>query len=150
MELGEAALDASPLAGGVVMRAEDLVAANLHDLELELDWFTRLLDARLRRYFPGDGAGTPAGGATAAIDLPPPEHGESPSSWAAFLRKRSLGVAERTALVLALVPHLKPKLLDVFFTKNATFDRRFTEFGGTRTDDEFEPTGETLAFILGG
>jgi hypothetical protein len=37
-----------------------------------------------------------------------------------------------------------------FFTKNATFDRRFTEVGGSRIDDDFEPAGETLAFLLGG
>jgi hypothetical protein len=127
------------------MRTEDLVAANLRDLEAELAWFTRLIDVRLRSYFPPEGA-APA----EAERVEPPEHSDSPSTWAAFLRKRSLTFAERAAVVLALVPHLRPKLLDVFFVKNATFDRRFTEFGGYRVDDDFEPTGETLAFILGG
>jgi hypothetical protein len=135
------------------MLADDAIAANLHDLERELAWFTRLLDLRLRSYFPpGEAA---AGASPAATDpditgLPPPEHVDSPSAWAAFLRDRPLAPAERAALVLALVPHLRPRLLDVFFTKNATFDRRFTEFGGARIDDDFEPTGETLAFALGG
>ena len=55
-------------------------------------------------------------------------------------------------LVLSLVPHIRPQLLDVFFTKNKNFDRKFTEFGGLRggPDGDFVPTGETLAFILGG
>ncbi|MFO1430277.1 MAG: ATP-binding protein [Candidatus Competibacteraceae bacterium] len=48
------------------------------------------------------------------------------------------------------MPHIRPQLLDVFFLKNKTFDRRFTEFGGVRhgPDGDFVPTGETLAFIL--
>ncbi len=56
------------------------------------------------------------------------------------------------ALVLALAPHLRPQLLDVFFTRNQTFDRRFTEFGDARREPEgdFWPTGETLAFIIAG
>ena len=134
------------------MRADEIIAANLRDLELELAWFTRLLDLRLRSYFPsGDTAGERAP-APEPVELPPPpDHAGSQSTWAAFLRKKPLSLAERAALVLALVPHLRPRLLDVFFTKNATFDRRFTEFGGSRgADDHFEPTGETLAFVLGG
>jgi hypothetical protein len=135
------------------MRADEAIAANLHELEQELAWFTRLLDLRLRQYFPpSDATAGTSTGATApeATDLSPPEHGDSLSPWAAFLRDHPVSFAERAALVLALVPHLRPRLLDVFFTKNATFDRRFTEFGGTRLDDDFEPTGETLAFLLGG
>jgi len=131
----------------------------MHDLEQELAWFQRLVDLRLRRYFPpgeaSAGAGAPAEvSAVPAVadigDLPPPDHGDSPSPWACFLRDHPLSFVERAAVVLALVPHLRPQLLDVFFTRNSTYDRRFTEFGGTRLDDDFEPTGETLAFVLGG
>ena len=43
------------------------------------------------------------------------------------------------------------KLLDTFHTKNDTFDRRFTQFGGIRdANGDFVPTGETLAFIVAG
>ncbi|HWN69396.1 MAG TPA: hypothetical protein VNM90_17265, partial [Haliangium sp.] len=120
---------------------------DLDDLELELAWFTRVLALRFQLYF-GQGDAPPE--ARAITDLAPPELGDSTSPWASFVRERPLTLVERLALVLALVPHLRPQLLDVFFTKNATFDRRFTEFGGARIDDEFEPTGETLAFVLGG
>jgi hypothetical protein len=56
------------------------------------------------------------------------------------------------AVVLALVPHIRPQLLDGFFLRNKTFDRRFTEFGGLAggAEGDFQPTGETLAFILAG
>jgi ATPase family protein associated with various cellular activities (AAA) len=138
----------------VVSERDEIAAASLRDLERELAWFVRLLDLRLRRYFPpgppGDAATAAAPDGPDAGELAPPDHGASPSPWAGFLREHALGLVERTALVLALVPHLRPQLLDVFFTRNSTFDRRFTEFGGWRVDDDFEPTGETLAFVLGG
>jgi hypothetical protein len=120
------------------------MTVDLQELERELDWFTRLLDFRFRRYFASDAEAAPE-----MPSEPPPELNGSTTPYAEFVRAHAKTVPERAALVLALVPHLRPQLLDVFFTKNATFDRRFTEFGGVRTDDEFEPTGETLAFVLG-
>jgi hypothetical protein len=121
---------------------------DLGDLERELHWFTRVLSLRFQLYF-AQGDAPPPGPQTIA-DVAPPELGDSTSPWASFVRERPLSLVERLALVMALVPHLRPQLLDVFFTKNATFDRRFTEFGGVRIDDELEPTGETVAFVLGG
>jgi len=120
---------------------------HLTDLERELEWLTRVLDLRFNVYF----AREPRPGAPQTLaELPPPELGDSPSAYARLLRERPLELVERLALILALVPHLRPQLLDVFSVKNANFDRRFTEFGGVRIDDDFEPTGETLAFILDG
>ena len=120
----------------------------MQDLELELAWFARVLDRRLLHYFVSADATVPAADPDVTT-LAPPDHGDSQSPWASFLRQHPLDFTSRLAVVLALVPQLRPRLLDVFFTKNATFDRRFTEFGGIRSDDEFEPTGETLAFLLG-
>ncbi|HMC98661.1 MAG TPA: ATP-binding protein, partial [Ferruginibacter sp.] len=42
------------------------------------------------------------------------------------------------------------QLLDVFFIKNADYDRGFTEFGGIKGQSHsgFIPTGETISFIL--
>ncbi|MGF6930305.1 hypothetical protein QFZ48_005805 [Chitinophaga sp. W2I13] len=58
--------------------------------------------------------------------------------------------AERIILLLALIPHIQPQLLDIFFVKNATYDRGFTEFGGIKGQMHggFLPTGETAAFLL--
>jgi hypothetical protein len=120
---------------------------HLDDLERELQWFARVLDLRFNAYFARE---PPAGAPRDLAELPPPEPGDYLSAYACLLRERPLELVERLALILALVPHLRPQLLDVFSVKNATFDRRFTEFGGVRVDDDFEPTGETLAFILGG
>jgi AAA+ superfamily predicted ATPase len=128
------------------MVRQDLIQANARDLELELDWFARVLDARFKLYF---------GQETTDQDvfaITPPDLSKSDSPYAGFVHHYQLSIAERLAVVLALVPHLRPQLLDVFFTKNNTFDRRFTEFGGFRhgSDGDFVPTGETLVFILAG
>ena len=121
--------------------------ANARDLEAELGWFAKVLDLRFNQYF----------GLGQSADVPPvpplpPDHSGSRSSYAKMLDEFRPTFDERLALVLALVPHLRPRLLDVFHTRNSTFDRRFTEFGGVRSgpDGDFQPTAETLAFILGG
>lgn len=139
-------MDDPSASGGVVKSTEAHEDADLRDLEAELCWFANLLDCRFRAHFASEAPAAP-------VDLDalcPPNHSGSRSAWAQFLGAQSLSYVERAALVLAMVPHLRPQLLDVFFVKNATFDRRFTEFGGLRNDDEFEPTVETLAFVLGG
>ncbi|MET0251440.1 MAG: hypothetical protein ABW203_04600, partial [Novosphingobium sp.] len=122
------------------------LSANAGDLETELAWFAGVLDARFQNYFHLEGA-------SSADALPtPPTFLDTTNAYARFLNQLALSSEERLALVLALVPHLRPRLLDVFHTRNTTFDRRFTEFGGIRSgsDGDFAPTGETLAFILGG
>ncbi len=131
----------------MVIELDPATTANLRDLEAELEWFSRWIALRLRLYFPPPDE--PPEHRTLA-DLPPPRLDESRSDWAAFVRAHALDTIERAAVVLALVPLLRPQMLDVFFTKNPAFDRRFTELGGARDDDDLEPTGETLAFVIGG
>ena len=118
---------------------------NAYDLERELAWFTRVLDARFNSYF-GTATDCPD-----VFDIAPPDLAESRSAYASFVRHYELSFGERAAVVLALMPHIRPHLLDVFHTKNKTFDRKYTEFGGVRdATGDFLPTGETLAFILCG
>lgn len=118
---------------------------NARDLEQELAWFARVLDARIKRYFTPDADLEPP-------DLTPPDPGASGSPWASFVSHYHLTFAERCTVLLALTPHIRPRLLDIFFVKNNNFDRKFTEFGGVfgGPDGDFTPTGETLAFILAG
>ena len=123
---------------------------NARDLELELEWLARLIDTRFKHYFASTapGAGRPADLAA----VPPPDLTGSTSPYAAFLRHYELPLPDRVAVALALSPHVRPQALDLFTTKNPTFDRRFVELGGARSgpDGDFLPTGETLAFLLGG
>jgi hypothetical protein len=57
---------------------------------------------------------------------------------------------ERIVLLLALMPHISPQTLDLFFVHNKDFDRPYTEFGGWKgmSHGGFLPTGETAAFVL--
>ncbi|MGX2040185.1 ATP-binding protein [Methylocaldum sp. MU1018] len=119
---------------------------NARDLSRELDWFAEVLDARLKQYFgTGDAVDT-----IFAID--PPDLGDSASGYARFVRRHELGFPERLVLLLALIPHIRPQLLDVLWSKSEATGRGFTEFGGLQgnTHGGFIPTGETALFILAG
>jgi hypothetical protein len=142
--------DAGPWAATVLEKALPTPArvVDLNELERELAWFREVMAMRFRVYFHGPDA--PGDGPSGFEELPPPSLGESESPWAQLVRHHAGGLAERLALVLALVHHLRPQLLDLFLSRNATFDRRYTEFGGVCSEAGFEPTGETLAFLLDG
>lgn len=120
----------------------DALHANARDLEREMDWLARLLDARFKRYFGAEDAPHSLG------EIAPPELGASASPYANFVRHCALRFDERAVLALTLATLVQPQLLDVFFVKNAQFDRRFTEFGGEAGEGNFVPTVETALFLL--
>ncbi len=72
------------------------------------------------------------------------------SPFAAILGQ-PLDTDEHILLLLALMPHLAPRELDLFFVRNKSLDRPYTEFGGWKGTHHagFLPTGETAAFLLG-
>ncbi|CAL1518635.1 ATP-binding protein [Chitinophaga sp. MM2321] len=117
-----------------------LMAANAATLQEELEWFRLLAAARMQQYF----------GETAVEDPAPPDLSKDTSVYAQIVQHYSMDGAERIILLLALIPHIRPQLLDIFYIKNATYDRGFTEFGGIKGQHHsgFLPTGETAAFLL--
>jgi len=119
---------------------------NADDLNRELEWFADVLDARLKAYFRTQSTPPPM------TDVPPPDVSASDSCYAQFVRELKPCPAERLVVVLALIPHIRPQLLDVLWCKNEQTDRGFTEFGGLHgsTHGGFMPTGETATFILAG
>jgi hypothetical protein len=117
---------------------------NLDVLFRELDWLDAVIAREIACYLEHEGHeqhGEP---------LPPPaldEHsvyGRQAAAWA-------LGREERLALALALAPHLRPEVLDVFFGVNGATGRGYSEFGGhtERAFSGFLPTGQTLVFLAG-
>ncbi len=114
--------------------------------ERELDWFTSVLNLRLQLYF---GAETEFSSIT---DIQPPDLETSSTPYASLIQSYDWGYSERIAICLALAPELQPRLLDIFYTRNKTFDRNFTEFGGdsSTAHSGFVPTAETLLFVLAG
>lgn len=122
------------------------VRANSQAIDQEIKWFQRVLDTRFKLYFGQESQ------ANDILDIPPPEITNSESAWAKLLDKYEPNISERLAILLGLIPHIQPQILDIFFTKNAQFDRGFSEFGGKHQQQfgGFIPTGETLLFLLGG
>jgi len=119
-------------------------AANAAALAREAAWFDSVLHARFTHYF-GE-PGTP-------FDVEaPPDLAHDPSEYAQVVREYEMGSDERIVLMLALLPHIRPQALDLFFTQNKLQGQRFTEFGGWRgkTHEGFLPTCETAAFVLAG
>jgi len=112
----------------------------------ELAWFTKVLETRLKLYFGHECE------YTSIQEVSPPDLSGSTSPYASMIAKLELTTDQRLLLLLALVPHLQPQLLDPFFVKNSTYDREFTEFGGQKGKNHagFLPTGETALFLFAG
>ena len=122
------------------------VTSDARDLEAELEWFARVLDARLQAYFGSSRAGD------GVLRIAPPDLSGSDSNYARFLRDHEVPPAVRLVILLALIPHVRPQLLDVLWIRNEVTQRGFTEFGGVQGTSHggFIPTGETAAFLLAG
>lgn len=120
--------------------------SNAATLEKEIEWFTRVIETRFNLHF-----GQECPHADIREHEPPDLRGDD-SEYACLVRECSMGFDERIVLILALLPHIRPQALDVFFVSNKNFEREFTEFGGAkgREPGGFRPTCETAAFILHG
>ena len=119
---------------------------NALTLEKEIAWFCRVMDARFNLYFERN---------TDSADIhayAPPDMRDDDSEYARVVRECDMNFDERIVLILALIPHLSPQVLDPFFTPNKNIGRGFTEFGGWsgKTHGGHLPTCETAAFILAG
>lgn len=122
------------------------LAANAADLKRELEWFALYLDARLKSHFKA------SGNDSESAPPAPPALAGSDTCYARFLQHYGVTLAERVVLLLALIPDIRPQLLDPLWITNETTGRCFSEFGGLSgaTHGGFIPTGETAAFIVAG
>jgi hypothetical protein len=112
-------------------------------LNKELEWLNKVISYRFAEYFKhSEQFDYPL-----AADLSSDE-----SFYATILRKLEIDENSRLLILIALAPHLRPAVFDMFFTKNEQFDRVFAEFGGLKGEKHsgFVPTGETAAFIIAG
>lgn len=111
----------------------------------ELAWFTKVLETRLKLYFEHECDYSDIGEVR-----PPVLIDDNPYS--SLVNQLGLEFDQRLLLILSLVPHLQPQLLDPFFVKNSTYDKEFTEFGGQKGKHHqgFLPTGETALFLFAG
>lgn len=103
-------------------------------------WFNEVLTVAIQLYFRQECS------YTSIYEIPVPD-----MEWLDRLPQQP-SYDETVVLMLALMPHLSPQVLDIFFVYNKNFDRPYTEFGGWKgmSHGGFLPTGETAAFILAG
>lgn len=119
---------------------------NASDIHAELEWFREVLKTRSRLNAREETKYNDV------YQIKPPALKTRRSAYAQFVKKHKLEYEERFLLILAMVPHIKPELLDLFLAKNKSTDQIYTEFGGKKGKHHlgFLPTGETAAFILAG
>ena len=121
-------------------------AANAGVIGREIAWFQEVMTARLTQHA-GQG---PDGDPATLVPAPVVPAGDSP--YGSVVRRFDMGPAERLLVILALLPHVRPDVLDSFLIQNEAIARRFTEFGGVvgQSHGGFLPTGETAMFLLAG
>jgi DNA polymerase III delta prime subunit len=124
----------------------EVAYANSVTLEKEMKWFGEVLDTRLALYFQQDCQ------YASIFEIEPPDFDGDDSEYAEVIREFQMGFDERIVLILALLPHVRPQILDTLFIRNKNLDRGFTEFGGWKgaVHGGFLPTAETASFILTG
>ena len=112
-------------------------------IEKEFEWLTAFISFRFEDYFQQN---------VEAVKPITPDLTDNDSYYSQVLKEFDFDETVRLLILIALAPHIKPGLLDVFFTKNERLDRVFTEFGGVKGDkfSGFVPTAETAAFIIAG
>lgn len=107
-----------------------------------IEWFNCVLTVAIQLYFQQE------------CELAAPEQVGPPSNgWLERVTYRqNITFDERVVVMLALMPHVCPQVLDIFFVQNKNFDRQYTEFGGWKgiSHGGFLPTGETASFIIAG
>lgn len=107
-----------------------------------IEWFNRALTVAIQLYFQQECE------YRQLEEVRPPRNG-----WMEKVTDRpDIRFGERIVVMLALMPHICPQALDIFFVQNKDFDRQYTEFGGWKglSHGGFLSTGETASFILAG
>lgn len=107
-----------------------------------IQWFNQVLTIAIQLYFRQD---TPHG---SLEEVCPPTN-----RWMEEVTAMpQVSFDEQVIVMLALMPHVSPQALDLFFVQNKNIDRPYTEFGGWKgfSHGGFLPTGETAVFLLTG
>lgn len=122
------------------------IEANARTLEQEMNWFYKVLEVRLSLYFENECS------YNSIEEVPMPDFSGLASDYARLVELHKMTMGERLLLILTVIPHLRPQLLNLLLIHDKTIDKPFVEFGGWRgaTHGGFLPTGETAAFLIGG
>ena len=158
----------------------NLLYENAKSISQEINWFAQYVNGCLKKYFPAQPIEknetlteeksqgwwnkfthskqteplllTEKTQVAEIIDTTPPDLTNDKSIYAEFVKYYKLSPDERLVLILALIPHIQPQLLDTFLSVNKNIGRGYTEFGGLKANRHsgFLPTVETALFLLAG
>ena len=130
---------------------------NAEVLSREIEWFQRLVQVRFELYFDGDSK------YTSIEEIEEPVLSPAGSQYAEFVVENKLNFGDRVLLLLALIPHVRPALLNSLFVdkpdrmhalKFSRVPRKsvYHEFGGVPGINfkGFLPTGITYLFLMTG
>ncbi|MEE1944499.1 ATP-binding protein [Pedobacter sp. KR3-3] len=111
---------------------------------IELHWLDQVIEQVICSYLLQEGH------ENNWYDIPVPDWSESATPYASMVNELGLDIYQRLTIAMAMAPHVRPEILDVFFGKNARTDRGYTEFGGVIAPNHsgFLPTGQTICFLL--
>lgn len=118
-----------------------MIEKNAKTIENEINWLEKVVAKRLEIFFNNELNND------LIFKIQPPILTNDTSVYATILKQNKFNFFERITLILALIPQIKPQILDTFIKHGACSD-----FGGHlgQTHKSFLPTGETLIFILCG
>ncbi|WP_052771911.1 hypothetical protein [Vibrio mexicanus] len=118
--------------------------SNAQDLAKDIAWCEQVIRVRFSLYFQQETS------YESVLDIAPPSAKSYDSGYGQFLQQTELTFTERLALVLALLPEVKPNSMDMFLYRNESTERPYTEFGCQEFNGRIYATGETLVFLLSG
>ena len=113
-----------------MLNGDSQMSDQMSFLKAECEWFEVCLEARITGYLEQK--------ENTDFPLPPPveysiksgEPDRKSEGYLAIVQEYQLGLTERLVMMLAMMPTLKPHVLDLLFTKNEYTGRPFSEFGG--------------------
>ena len=107
---------------------------NAASLEKEIAWFSRVLETRITLYFEQDHQ------YKNIYDIPPPDLEGDGSEYARIVKASAMSFDERVVLILSLLPHIRPQVLDTFFIRNSAAGKP------RRMADFYPPAKRSLSF----
>jgi ATPases of the AAA+ class len=118
---------------------------NAANLSHAFNYLSQVLVARIRLHLDKDSR-------PQAEELPGLAFFEDGSAFANFIQQYQPSFDEYVTLLLALVPHVQPGLIDSLYAEHLPEKGLFSEFGGSRdnVNQVFQPTGETALYVLAG
>lgn len=118
---------------------------NAVHLEIELAWLERVIEYRIAEEFGNETN-------LKLADLEAPELPGSNSVYSKFVHMFKLSRNERLAVILCLVPVIRPQVLDPLFIRDTNTNKPFSCVGGAPTTGYtgFLPTAETFLFLAAG